>query len=98
VEIEAGRNQTLLAGDRLHIPVNTSHRVHTVSDTPSCYMYVYANETLREPEIPKDAEKDNFIHYMRQRWSNIKQAVSLVGNALLKIVFSVPMVKRVRMS
>ncbi|XP_030845915.1 vitamin K-dependent gamma-carboxylase [Strongylocentrotus purpuratus] len=43
--IERKRNITLEIGDRIQLPAGAFHNVHTVSDTPSCYMYVFVNTT-----------------------------------------------------
>ncbi|KAK2189601.1 hypothetical protein NP493_101g02046 [Ridgeia piscesae] len=36
-------NHTLGPGDRLKLPPGAYHKVHTISTTPSCYMYLYVN-------------------------------------------------------
>ncbi|XP_041478309.1 vitamin K-dependent gamma-carboxylase-like [Lytechinus variegatus] len=43
--VERKRNITLHIGDRIQLPAGDFHNVHTVSDTPSCYMYVFVNTT-----------------------------------------------------
>ncbi|XP_028930682.1 LOW QUALITY PROTEIN: vitamin K-dependent gamma-carboxylase [Ornithorhynchus anatinus] len=39
------KNHSLQEGDRLQLPPGEYHKVHTVSDGPSCYMYVFVNTT-----------------------------------------------------
>ena len=42
----------------VQIPANEYHKVHTVSDVPSCYMYIFVNTT--ETDLMhrlKEAEK-----------------------------------------
>ena len=42
-------NHTVNVGEEITVPSNDTHVVYTVSDTPSCWMYIYmnANETIR---------------------------------------------------
>lgn len=43
--VDRGKNVTLQEGDQLQLPVNEFHNIHTISDTPSCYMYIFVNTT-----------------------------------------------------
>ncbi|XP_012934732.1 vitamin K-dependent gamma-carboxylase [Aplysia californica] len=43
--LDEGRNISLGPGDIVQIPPDTFHNVHTVSETPSCYMYMFVNTT-----------------------------------------------------
>ncbi|KAF7217002.1 vitamin K-dependent gamma-carboxylase [Nothobranchius furzeri] len=46
VEIVAGKkNYTLQPGEQIKVPAGAYHKVFTVSEGPSCYMYVYVNTT-----------------------------------------------------
>ncbi|KAL8174141.1 UNVERIFIED_CONTAM: hypothetical protein K2H54_039059 [Gekko kuhli] len=38
-------NNTLQEGDRIQLPAGEYHKVFTVSQEPSCYMYIYVNTT-----------------------------------------------------
>ena len=38
-------NHTVDVGEEIAIPPNEMHLVYTVSDTPSCWMYVFTNMT-----------------------------------------------------
>lgn len=38
-------NHTVEVGQEISIPSNDTHLVYTVSDTPSCWMYVFFNVT-----------------------------------------------------
>ena len=46
-------NHTVNVGEEITLPSNDTHLVYTVSDTPSCWMYIYMdvnawnNETIR---------------------------------------------------
>ncbi|XP_064619797.1 vitamin K-dependent gamma-carboxylase-like [Lineus longissimus] len=44
------KNITLKEGDETKLPAGQFHNVHTVSTTPSCYMYVYVNTTHQKFE------------------------------------------------
>ncbi|KAJ7305318.1 hypothetical protein JRQ81_011237 [Phrynocephalus forsythii] len=43
--VNAQKNQTLQEGDRIQLPPGEYHKVFTVSEEPSCYMYIYVNTT-----------------------------------------------------
>lgn len=43
--VEEKMNYTLAPGERMQLPAGAYHRVYTVSDAPSCYMYIYVNTT-----------------------------------------------------
>jgi len=38
-------NHTLEVGEEISVPSNDTHLVYTVSDTPSCWMYIFMNTT-----------------------------------------------------
>lgn len=38
-------NHTLDVGGEITVPANETHKVHIVSETPACYMYIYMNMT-----------------------------------------------------
>ncbi|XP_061886908.1 vitamin K-dependent gamma-carboxylase [Entelurus aequoreus] len=43
--VEEKKNYTMQAGEKMTVPAGAYHRVYTVSQGPSCYMYVYVNTT-----------------------------------------------------
>ncbi|XP_057675465.1 vitamin K-dependent gamma-carboxylase-like [Corythoichthys intestinalis] len=43
--VEEKKNYSLEAGEKIQVPAGAYHRVYTVSEGPSCYMYVYVNTT-----------------------------------------------------
>ncbi|KAK7895714.1 hypothetical protein WMY93_021039 [Mugilogobius chulae] len=43
--VEEKKNYTLKTGEQTQVPAGAYHKVYTVSDGPSCYMYVYVNTT-----------------------------------------------------
>jgi hypothetical protein len=87
------------------IPARTFHRVHTVSMTPACYMYTYINHT-RQLQAQKENGKAQMTEVGQKnrgmwnefmfRLQNIARAIGLVSNAVLNVLYSVPMIKRVQ--
>ncbi|XP_077999053.1 vitamin K-dependent gamma-carboxylase-like [Glandiceps talaboti] len=56
VNIEVNNtNTTLSEGAKMQLPAGEYHTIFTVSDTPSCYMYVYVNTT--EIEFAKKVQE-----------------------------------------
>ncbi|XP_017266135.1 vitamin K-dependent gamma-carboxylase [Kryptolebias marmoratus] len=43
--VEEKKNYTLQPGEKTKVPAGAYHKVYTVSEGPSCYMYVYVNTT-----------------------------------------------------
>uniref|UniRef100_A0A672JID6 Vitamin K-dependent gamma-carboxylase n=1 Tax=Salarias fasciatus TaxID=181472 RepID=A0A672JID6_SALFA len=43
--VEEKKNYTVKPGEQIKVPAGAYHKVYTVSDDPSCYMYVYVNTT-----------------------------------------------------
>lgn len=95
VEIMGRPNTTMQIGDYVHIPTQTFHTVWSVSDIPSCYMYVYTNNTM-----PRDVTQDPLtkkplfplLEETGRRWNNTKKAVNIVSEAVLNIFCSVSMI------
>uniref|UniRef100_A0A1B6CFW1 Vitamin K-dependent gamma-carboxylase n=1 Tax=Clastoptera arizonana TaxID=38151 RepID=A0A1B6CFW1_9HEMI len=98
LEIEDQGNVSVSEGETISVPTAVLHKIHTVSQTPSCYMYTYMNTTFIESEEIKiiTASGFTFRRAMEIRWKNFIRGITLVFNAVLKVVYSVPMVKRVR--
>lgn len=47
VETDKDTNYTLNVGDKLQLPPGNYHKVYTISDQPSCYLYMFLNETAK---------------------------------------------------
>uniref|UniRef100_A0A4W6CEM3 Vitamin K-dependent gamma-carboxylase n=1 Tax=Lates calcarifer TaxID=8187 RepID=A0A4W6CEM3_LATCA len=43
--VEEKKNHTLQPGEQIKVPAGAYHKVYTVSEGPSCYMYIYVNTT-----------------------------------------------------
>lgn len=89
------------------IPARVFHMIHTVSETPACYMYSYINQTrqLHEQEgsgtaqtTQVDPKNTGLWNEFSFRLHSIARAIGLVSNALLNVLYSVPMVKRVKVA
>ncbi|PNF20660.1 hypothetical protein B7P43_G03021 [Cryptotermes secundus] len=87
------------------IPARTFHRVHTVSMTPACYMYTYVNHTRQLQDQKENGNTQNaevgqknkgLWNEFMLRLQNIARAIGLVSNAILNVLYSVPMIKRVQ--
>ncbi|BFZ02577.1 hypothetical protein BsWGS_05616 [Bradybaena similaris] len=46
--VDERKNVTLAPEQSIQITADAFHKVHTVSETPSCYMYVYVNTTEKD--------------------------------------------------
>ncbi|XP_034047407.1 vitamin K-dependent gamma-carboxylase isoform X1 [Thalassophryne amazonica] len=43
--VDEKKNYTLQPGEQMQVPSGSYHKVYTVSEDPSCYMYIYVNTT-----------------------------------------------------
>lgn len=43
--VDDKKNFTLQTGEQIQVPAGAYHKVYTVSEGPSCYMYIYVNTT-----------------------------------------------------
>ncbi|KAL4240239.1 hypothetical protein ACF0H5_001033 [Mactra antiquata] len=43
--VDQKKNLSLTEGDKIQLPVQQFHNIYTVSETPSCYMYIFVNTT-----------------------------------------------------
>lgn len=43
--VDEKKNYSLQPGEKMQLPAGAYHKVYTVSDKPSCYMYIYVNTT-----------------------------------------------------
>ncbi|XP_062583429.1 vitamin K-dependent gamma-carboxylase-like [Saccostrea cucullata] len=53
--VDKKKNFSLSVGDKIQVPPGKFHKVYTVSEEPSCYMYIYVNTT--HVEIIEKVEK-----------------------------------------
>lgn len=90
------------SGQSIDIEQGIFHRVITISDTPSCYVYIFVNKTMQNLEKEEITTSDHdpdilplwdeFIH----RYDNFVNFFAHIGNSLLHEIYSVPMPRRLR--
>lgn len=98
VEVENEEPKDLLAGRKIKIPSAKFHEVHTVSDSPSAYVYTFSNRTrLIDPNLAVVLEQTTIFDWFSSKINNYLNSIALVSNAFLRILYSVPMVRRVRL-
>lgn len=87
----------------INIESGIIHKIITISETPSCYMYTYVNKTMQllqeseteaipiisKSKLPLIAE---FFH----RIENYKQFLANIANSFLFIIYKVPMPVRLK--
>uniref|UniRef100_A0A8C3A5R9 Vitamin K-dependent gamma-carboxylase n=1 Tax=Cyclopterus lumpus TaxID=8103 RepID=A0A8C3A5R9_CYCLU len=63
--VEEKKNYTLQPGEQMKVSAGAYHKVYTVSEVPSCYMYIYVNTT-------ETALQENFtkLHDLQERVRN----------------------------
>lgn len=92
-------------GDRYPLEAHSFHRIHTISKTPSCYMYTYINgtkEALEGKEAattrPKHAMKSPFplVEDLGERWDNFLKMVGHISNSFLHLMYYRPLIRRSR--
>lgn len=95
----------LYKGDSYPLETERFHRIHTVSKTPSCYMYTYVNgtkEELKDTETasikPKYVMKSPFplVEDIGERWNNHVRMLRHIWNSFLYVLYRRPIVKRSR--
>ncbi|TNN71323.1 Vitamin K-dependent gamma-carboxylase [Liparis tanakae] len=63
--VEEKKNYTLQPGEKMKVTAGAYHKVYTVSEVPSCYMYIYVNTT--EAALQKNFTK---LHDLQERVRN----------------------------
>ncbi|XP_023932515.1 vitamin K-dependent gamma-carboxylase [Lingula anatina] len=69
--VEEKKNRSLKEGDTMKLPPGKFHNVYTVSETPSCYMYLFCNTTEDEflknvTEYEQQLENENRMQELAQ--------------------------------
>lgn len=69
---DGGRNVTLGKGEEYMVRSNYTHIVYTISDTPSCWMYIYTNVTLASNVTLQNIVKEEHLAYTKNKtiWKN----------------------------
>lgn len=98
--IRLGKNESV------PVEVEVFHRVHTISSTPSCYMYVYMNKTREYlGELPKPSHSDRDVMYspfpliedVQFRIDSFLRMVGQISNSFLHIFYNKPLIRRSRL-
>nr|XP_022908134.1 vitamin K-dependent gamma-carboxylase isoform X1 [Onthophagus taurus]XP_022908135.1 vitamin K-dependent gamma-carboxylase isoform X1 [Onthophagus taurus]XP_022908136.1 vitamin K-dependent gamma-carboxylase isoform X1 [Onthophagus taurus] len=102
---EDGENIIKLSkGDRVNVQSGVFHKVTTISDIPSSYMYTYVNKTqenLKESDRSIIGNKRKlspfpFIEESGVFFENLYKMFSIIYNSILNMLFDVPMVRRTK--
>ncbi|KAI4464636.1 vitamin k-dependent gamma-carboxylase [Holotrichia oblita] len=91
---------------RKFVPTGIFHKVHTVSATPSCYIYTYLNKTrerLKEEDRPLDWEKATrspfpLLEDRTHLAEGTGRMFGFIVNAILNVLYDVPMVRRTKVT
>lgn len=99
------RASHLSKGESVRVSTGTFHRVHTVGLNPACYMYTYMNATMKllskergfkeQDAGKKISPKLPLMKEFQGKLASIFVFLQHVGNAVLNIIYSVPMLRRV---
>lgn len=99
------RASHLSKGESVRVNTGTFHRVHTVGLNPACYMYTYMNATMKVMSKERGfKEQDNGVKMtpklplmkeLQGKLASIFVFLQHVGNAVLNILYDVPMLRRV---
>lgn len=104
-EIGQSMGVKLSKGDSYPLESQRFHRIHTVSETPACYMYTYVNGT-KEAMGNKEAVSTKPKHVMKspfplledvgERVDNFLRMVGHISNSFLYVMYHRPLVRRSR--
>ena len=83
--VNLGKNYTLRENDTLLLPSGQYHTIYTISDTPSCFMYLYINETehhlqKRLHDLEHGNGDDPSIRELYQQVQEQKHQISVMAN------------------
>lgn len=66
-------NVTLGPGERLNVPSGAFHNVFTISEEPSCFFYIYINETALEVSKLYERFLINMMNEYNKTYENLNQ-------------------------
>lgn len=75
-------------GQNTYIPSDQFHEVFTISQTPSCFMYLFYNKTLMEMDEHPDVHPStaDIFNDIRKRIKGINRSIYLIGDAIMAIL------------
>jgi vitamin K-dependent gamma-carboxylase len=88
------------------VEVGVFHKIHTISSTPSCYMYVYVNKTREYlGDAPKSVGGDRDVMYspfplledVQFRIDSFLRMVAHISNSFLHVLYDHPLIRRSRL-
>lgn len=86
VSIEDVESRVLYPGDKILL-AGDFHRISTISETPSCYMFSYYNTTLSKTELPTSLSPMGQVRQeMKIRLADINRSLQLAVNAIATII------------
>lgn len=88
VNLENNRSFELNMGESEEIPSDEFHYVYTISPTPSCYMYLFYNQTMMETNTYTEhvPSTSDIFGDIRRRINGINRSIYLIGNAIVSII------------
>ncbi|EFA03079.2 vitamin K-dependent gamma-carboxylase isoform X3 [Tribolium castaneum] len=98
--VKLGKNESV------PVEVEVFHKVHTISSTPSCYMYVYMNKTREYlGELPQSSDSDRDVMYspfpliedVQFRIDAFLRMVGHISNSFLHVFYNQPLIRRSRL-
>lgn len=97
----------LTKGSNYPVEVGTFHKVHTLSSSPSCYMYTYVNSTKEQlgNQITDAAATTSYkmkspfplIEDLDDRMENFLMMLGHISNSFLNVLYKRPLLKRSRL-
>lgn len=103
IEYQNESSSSLSKGQNFHIKSGVFHKVTTLSDVPSCYLYTYINSTRQLNNLPPQTAQEfqmkpllSLADEFHSRWENYKKFLYHVANSFLFEIYSVPMPRRLR--
>lgn len=88
IMIEDMESRVLHPGDEMALITGDFHRIRTISETPSCYMYSYYNTTLSKADLPTSLTPLGQVRQeMEIRLADISRSIQLAANAVATIIF-----------
>lgn len=92
--------------ESIPIKVGMFHKIHTISSTPSCYMYIYVNKT-KENQANTGSEQNQFdmnretmyspfplIEDVQSRMDAFLRMISHISNSFLHVLYNQPLIRR----
>lgn len=86
IVLENSTSSILNEGESALLPSNAFHEIHSIYNTPSCYMYSYFNKTSFD--LKNDTEKhtpESFLQDVNRYVHKVQRSIYLITMAILSI-------------